>query len=164
MKKIFLTVSLFLAVVSAGVMFVPRTAFADTPADEPAKCDTSSSILGLPTWYKYLDVGKETDGNGAVVKNCAIIGPRKTDAQRAELDIPAVIGLVALAIVEILLRIGGLVAVVFVLMGGFKYITSQGEPEKTKSARMTIINAMIGLMIAIMATALVAFVGREFTK
>ena len=61
--------------------------------------------------------------------------------------------------VEILLRIAGLVAVVYVVMGGFKYMTSQGEPENLKQAQGTIINALIGLVIAMLATAVVNVIG-----
>ena len=106
----------------------------------------SSDFLGLPTWYKYLN--PEFDGS-----KCEL-----------QANFPEDLGKIGLALVEILLRVGGMVAVAFVIYGGFKYITSQGEPDNTKNARQTILNAVIGLVIAILATAIVSFIGAEATK
>lgn len=122
-----------------------------------------TSFMGLPTWYKYLDVGPE--GNDP----CAIQGPRQTiyDSRgniASNLDVPAIAGRVALAVVEILLRVAVFAAMAFVLYGGFRYITSQGEPDATKSARQTIQNALIGMVIALLASAIVAFIARELTS
>ncbi len=66
----------------------------------------------------------------------------------------------AIALVEIMLRIAGLVAVGFVIYGGFRFIVSQGEPENAKAARETIMNAIIGLIITIVAAAVVNFVAK----
>lgn len=116
------------------------TASLNFPATVSATCD--DTFFGLPVWYKYLE-GTCDD----------ITGPMDGDS----LDWQAASGRVAIAIVEILIRIGTLVAVGFVIYGGFRYITSQGEPENTKSARQTILNAVIGLVIALIATGAVAF-------
>jgi hypothetical protein len=48
-----------------------------------------------------------------------------------------------------------------VFISGFKFITSQGNPESAKSARMTAINALIGLVIVMIATAVVSYIGRN---
>ncbi|HTE57396.1 MAG TPA: pilin [Verrucomicrobiae bacterium] len=75
--------------------------------------------------------------------------------------VPDDVGKVLLAIFEIVLYVGGIVAVVFVVYGGFLYLTSSGEPEKAKNARTTIINALIGLAITMLATAIVNLIGRN---
>jgi hypothetical protein len=100
----------------------------------------------FPTWYKYLE-GETVGGTCSVV-----------------FAFPDDLGAVVIAIVEMLLRLAGLVAVVFVIYGGFKYITSQGSPDSTKVARETIQNALIGLVIAIMASAIVGFIAQVFTS
>ncbi len=117
------------------------------PVVAHAACD--NSLLGLPTWHAYLEKDPNT---------CEITGPKADDIR---FDWEKGIPLVLLALTEIALRLGSLVAVGFVIYGGFRYILSQGDPEKAKSARQTIINAMIGLVIAIAAAAIVAFIGRE---
>lgn len=103
-------------------------------------------ILGFPTWYKYLNGQDLGDGKCTVVFN-----------------FPGDAGKIALAVAEIALRIGALVAVGFVIYGGFRFILSQGEPDKAASARRTIINALIGLAIAVLATTIVTFVGGSLT-
>ncbi|HSX32550.1 MAG TPA: hypothetical protein VLF43_04755 [Candidatus Saccharimonadales bacterium] len=74
----------------------------------------------------------------------------------------SIIGLVALGILDILLRVAGLIAVIFIVYAGFEYITAQGEADKAKKALGTIINACVGLGITIVAAAAVAFVGTRF--
>ncbi|MCX6729077.1 MAG: pilin [Candidatus Saccharibacteria bacterium] len=118
-------------------------------AVDPA-CDKSSAFLGMPVWYKYLDVGPEDKDP------CAITGPKNAEGG---LDIQKAIPRVGLAVVEILLRIAGMVAVAFVIYGGFKYVTSQGEPEAYKTAQRTIINALIGVAISVLAVTIVSVIG-----
>ena len=62
---------------------------------------------------------------------------------------------------DFLLRVAALVAVAFVIIGGFKYMTAQGEPAGVKSATQTLVGALVGLVIAIIATAVVSFIGNR---
>ena len=61
-------------------------------------------------------------------------------------------------ILNILLAIVGLIAVIFLVWGGFKYITSAGDEEAVDKAKSTIINALIGVVVVILAFALVRIV------
>ena len=56
-----------------------------------------------------------------------------------------------------IIAILGLVAVIFVLIGGIQYMTSTGDPAKTKKARDTILYALIGLVICVLSFAIVNF-------
>ena len=99
-----------------------------------------NEFFGFPTWYHYL-------GSNTVNGTCA----------------PAISGLVDIwlivaAVIEILLRLAALVAVVFIIIGGVEFITSQGEPESTNKARNTAIDALIGLLITIIAATVVSFI------
>jgi len=149
LKRIMLAV-LLLATISLGSLFaVPNTAHA---AVDP-KCDKSSSFLSFPTWYKYLDVVH--DG-----KSCNVELPKITTTNSGgetieRTDWGPAIGSILLAVFEIVLRIGSIAAIGFVIFGGFQYILSQGEPDRTKESRGTIINALIGLVITIFAAAIV---------
>jgi len=71
------------------------------------------------------------------------------------------ITLILMGVLEMALRIAGLVAVAFVIYGGISYITSQGQPDKTKNAQETIINALVGLVIAMISVAVVSFIGNR---
>lgn len=60
--------------------------------------------------------------------------------------------LILAGIVDILLRISTFVAVGFFIYGAFKMVTSQGSPEGVKAARGTMTNALIGLLVSVMAS------------
>ena len=51
----------------------------------------------------------------------------------------------------------GLVAVVFIIIGGVNYMTSTGDPGKTKKAKDTILYACIGLIVCALSFAIVNF-------
>lgn len=106
----------------------------------------SNGFFGFPTWYEYLSF---TSTNGVCNVSSFQFWP------------PTDFLLIFLAFLDILLYISGMVAVVFVIYGGIRYITSQGNPENTKKAQATIINALIGMVLAILSTTLVNFVGQS---
>jgi len=157
MKRALATGFASMLLLTVSAVSLPALASAAVP--EP--CDKSVSFLKLPTWYAYLEIGEERskDGN-TVIDHCAIINPRTPDGS---LDWAKAIPLIGLAVLEIMLRIAGLVGFIFVIYGGFKYITSQGEPEKTKTSRQTITNGLIGIVISIVAAAAVSFLANTLT-
>ena len=61
-------------------------------------------------------------------------------------------------IINIFSVIVGIVAVIMIIWGGFKYITSGGDSGNITSAKNTIIYAIIGLIIVALAQFLVKFV------
>ncbi|HSX29893.1 MAG TPA: hypothetical protein VLE73_05025 [Candidatus Saccharimonadales bacterium] len=114
-------------------------------------CD-QHEFFGLPTWYKYLvAAGKMAPDPGGGCSFVAGVSPPD-------------FALVGLALVDIALRLAGLIAVAYVIWGGIQYVTSQGEPDRATRARGTIVNALIGLTIALIATGLVSFVGTQVGK
>jgi amino acid transporter len=127
-------------------VMLPQSAHAGSRQE----CEGNNSITIFPKWYKYLNPHWETP-SGARVPECVLRGGGFPDA------IPGI----ALAIFEILLRVAGLVAIIFIVYGGFQYLTSTGEPDKAKNARTTITNAVIGMLITMFATVIVNVVGRN---
>lgn len=114
------------------------------------ECDPKAGaprFLGLPHWYEYMP--GERDALGKCIPS---FDWTKTD-QLIRL------WAIALAIIDIMLRIGALVAVGYIIWGGFQYMSSSGEPDKTKAAKDTILNALIGVIVAILAVAIVSFIG-----
>jgi cytochrome bd-type quinol oxidase subunit 2 len=61
-------------------------------------------------------------------------------------------------VINILSVIIGAIAVVMIIIGGFRYVTSGGNAESTKSARQTIVYAIVGLIIVALAQIIVHFV------
>lgn len=62
---------------------------------------------------------------------------------------------IILRVIQILLAIAGLVAVIFLVVGGFQYITAGGNEERAESSKKTITNAIIGIVIVILAFVIV---------
>ena len=52
----------------------------------------------------------------------------------------------------------GIISVIMLIWGGLRYITSGGDSKKVTDAKNTILYAIIGLIIAILAYAIVNFV------
>lgn len=61
-------------------------------------------------------------------------------------------------IINFISIIVGVVAVIMIIFGGFKYITSGGTSEKVTSAKNTILYGLIGLIIVALAQLIVKFV------
>jgi hypothetical protein len=52
----------------------------------------------------------------------------------------------------------GMASVVMIIIGGFKFVTSSGDPSNIKSAKDTIMFAFVGLTVALLAQSIVVFV------
>jgi hypothetical protein len=61
-------------------------------------------------------------------------------------------------IINILSIIVGIAAVIMIIVGGFKYITSAGDTNGIASAKNTVIYALVGLVIVALAQTIVFFV------
>ena len=99
--------------------------------------NSSSNFLAFPTWYEYLCLNPNGHPTISNIND---------------------VWLIVAAIIDILLRIGAILAVIFIIYGGIRYITSQGNPEQTNGAKNTIISAVIGLIITIVASVVVGFI------
>jgi hypothetical protein len=102
------------------------------------------TLFGIPSWYSYLDL-KEN----AATKTCDVVN----------FQVPGSFINIGLAILDMALHVAALVAVAFVLYGGVQLLTSRGEPDKAAGGRQTIINALVGLAITLVAVASVSFLG-----
>jgi uncharacterized membrane protein len=72
------------------------------------------------------------------------------DQQNLTTTIQSVIGLMSIVI--------GIIAVIMIIIGGFRFIVSNGDSGKITSARNTIIYALVGLILAALAQVIVRFV------
>ena len=61
-------------------------------------------------------------------------------------------------IIEVLSVIIGVTAVIMIMVGGFKYITSAGDSNNISSAKNTILYALVGLVVVALAQLIVKFV------
>lgn len=67
-------------------------------------------------------------------------------------------------IINLLSAIVGIVAVIMIIVGGFRYITSGGNDTSVTSAKNTILYAIIGLIIVALAQVLVRFTLNKITQ
>lgn len=63
-----------------------------------------------------------------------------------------------LKITRIVAFVAGAAALIIMLVGSIKFIISGGDANKASSAKSTIINAMIGIAVIVLSTALITFV------
>lgn len=61
-------------------------------------------------------------------------------------------------VIQVLLMVGGIVAVIMIIIGGIRYVTSAGDQTDVKAAKDTILYAVIGLAVTMMAYAIVTWV------
>ena len=61
-------------------------------------------------------------------------------------------------ILNVVIGVIGFIAVAMIVMGGISFATSQGDTSKVAKARNTILYGVVGLVVAILAFAIVNFV------
>lgn len=139
--------------------------FANTKADN---CD-KSGFFGLEPWYHFMpdsEIGVNTivSGSASVPSDpCGIkcfnifVQTAPNECGETASDIPGVV----LAILDDLLRVAAIVAVAFILVGSFQFVGSRGNSERTANAQSTIINALTGLAVALIATTLINYLGNQ---
>ena len=123
----------------AGMMFVSLAGGlvgATIPSGQAsAACGT---FLGLPRWSSGLEKNNCND----------LKSPSELQG-----GLQTYIWVIALNVIEIMLRIVGYLALFFIIYGGFQLIVSSGSPDRMARAQKTVLNAAIGLIIAISAIA-----------
>lgn len=90
---------------------------------------------------------------GCTGKDCVIEGADKVDTGGSR-PLPETIT----QITDILLFFVGAVSVIMLVIGGFKYVVSNGNAEQVKNAKNTIMYSIVGLVVALIAYAAVRWV------
>ncbi len=67
-------------------------------------------------------------------------------------------------IVSVLLMVLGIICVIVIIIGGIRYTTSGGDSGQVAAAKNTILYAVVGLIVAILAYAIVNFVLNALKK
>jgi len=100
-------------------------------------------------------VATDTAGSGCV---CTCSGSAVTTIQtKAGLStqtVPTIIG----NVIKVILGLSGTVALIFVIVGGVKWMTAKGDATKTGDARKFMVSGMIGIIIIAAAYAITNFV------
>lgn len=127
--------------VLAGFLLVPVPAMA---ADPPAAGGTSGTGVNV-----FQSCNAAAGASGSSGGGNQICGAK---------DDPDAFSKLVQNVINMILMLLGMAAVIMIIIGGVRYVTSNGDPQQTKSAKDTIMYAVIGLVVAIMAYAIVGFV------
>jgi hypothetical protein len=115
-----------------------------------------NTFFGLTPWYQYMS--DEFKPGTCQVKCFNLFNQSiNNDCGNSKSDLPRVL----LAVIDDLLRIAALVALTFVMVSALRFATSQGEPDKSTQAQDALVNALIGLAVAVVAIGFVSFVGNK---
>jgi hypothetical protein len=63
-----------------------------------------------------------------------------------------------LRVINIALALAGLIAVLFMIIGGFRYITAGGNTDSAELGKKTILNSVIGIIVIILSFVIVRVV------
>jgi hypothetical protein len=110
--------------------------------------DCEGRLLGIPPWFRGLAI-KDTAGN------CGVAAPTDVNG-----GLQGFIWKIALNIVEMGMVAAAYVAFFIILYSGFLFLTNGSNPSVVEKARVGIINAVIGLAIALAAIAIVNVIFR----
>lgn len=113
---------------------------------QPAYAACSSSFLAIPAWYKGMQDPT----------TCAFKAPVNKAGQS---DAKVMVMRIAGNIIQAAMVIVAYVTIFFLIKGGFAYIASAGSSEGMASAKKTITNSIIGLIIAVLAASIVNAIG-----
>jgi len=59
--------------------------------------------------------------------------------------------------IEIFFALAGVIALFYLILGGYNYIASAGNPESVEGAKATITNAIIGLIVVLISYLVISF-------
>lgn len=105
----------------------------------------------VPVYAASTNCGSSSNAKDQVLNG---IGESGTDCSAGEKGVNHIFK----AIVDILSLIVGVVSIISIIAGGFKYITSGGESAKVGNAKSTIMYAVVGLVVVVLAQVIVRFV------
>ncbi len=154
MKKIIFFI--FTLVLGASfVISTPTATYAETEAKTEDKCENTPFILGMRPWF----YGLVKDENGT----CTIKNPNELDSGGTS-GIQKFIMTIVLNIIYDLSVIAGILTVIMIIYGAYQFIMAGGDVGKTMKAKKTLTNAIVGLIIAIMAWGVITYISNDFLQ
>jgi hypothetical protein len=108
-----------------------------------------ASLLVVP-----VVVLADPPGAGDPGVNVPVIGGNNLKEVPEDVDIMDLLNTIANWLLTILF----IVAVIFIIIAGFYFVTAMGDPEKVKSARQFILYALIGVAVGLASKGLVLLI------
>lgn len=135
----------FAVIISINTPLLPQLASAQSTAEAGTSAngdECEKRILGIPPWYR-----------GLTNADCSIKSP-----ESGTVGLSNFIWHIVLNVIEAAMTLIGYLSVIFIIYGGVLYITSAGDSKGVEKAKSSIANAVIGLVISIVAVAIVEFI------
>ena len=136
MKKLFFSFAMAMMLLGGACFGFSTPVSAESPVENPSDCGNGSVFFALKPWY----AGLTSNING----KCEIGTPRSG-------QIPRFVWAVVLNILYDISMMVGYIAIIMVAWGGYLYMFSRGEPGRAEKGKKTLISAIIGLLIAMLA-------------
>ena len=124
----------FVVVASMALVMTGLGVLSSLPAHAACKVDDGISGALQDDCSRGKGQAKELDGNQGVITT----------------------------IINTMLFIVGLLAVIMIIYAGIRFVTAHGDEKQVESARQTILYSVVGLIVAILAYALVNWVFTQF--
>ena len=111
--------------------------------EESVDSSCANSVLGLRPWYRGI-VTRDSSGS-------CTIGKIALD-DNGNTKLAGFVWVIILNLMYDASLVSSFVATGFIMWGGYKYITSEGDPSKVMSGKKIITAAVIGLVLTISAS------------
>lgn len=146
LRKRFSSFMIGLAFVLSGFAALPVV----MPSSTVYAATCSNGFFSFPAWYR----GVIDD------KTCQVKSPSSFNSGTGKNDgTGKFVTIIVLNVIEILMQLVGYLSITFIIWGGFQYMLARGESAKVVSAKKTITNALIGLVLSIVSVIVVRAIG-----
>jgi hypothetical protein len=112
-----------------------------------------AGVLGLAVPTSVMAQSNEVI-TGELCRGPNVLDPTACNVSTAQ----SALGRILSVIVQTLVFIVGGISMIMIVIGGLRYVTSAGDPNTTKGAKDTVLYAVIGIVVAVLAQGLVTFV------
>lgn len=85
-----------------------------------------------------------------------------TPGAAADVKLPGDLPKLILGVINTAIVLAGVMTLGYLVYGGFRYLTSRGDEDDTRTAKNTITYAIVGLVVIAIAAAIVNFVFGAF--
>lgn len=154
-KYIYFSLGLAFFLVTSFYFFSSQYSFA------AAVCDPESGKISINGECK-CPPGQDpvtVETNGQQRERCQLSNPAKGQLVNIS-NFPDLLG----RIINILLTFAGAIAVIFLIVGGYRYIIARGNEEMMEAAKKTITGAIIGIIVIVISFAIVAIINNLLTR
>ncbi len=141
-------IGFFISVFSVSAMAAPTALAATGTGCTLDNAQPTNAVTFFPAWY-----------DGLYCNNGNIVSPGDPSlGENSGQRFGTWLSIIAMNIVRMLLYVVGYASLIFIIWGGFKYMTQGDNSSGTVAARKTIQNAIIGLVLSIMSISIVTFI------